>query len=103
MTTISGFHLSILCFHLKVLINCLFLFEVFYVFFKKSSRFLSKLLFRIRFEKISYCLASDIVFVFFGFGNIRDKEVSRCVQYQKENVIESFIILSNIGKLFLLN
>ena len=81
MTIVLKFCFPILNFCLKVLANRFFFFEIFFVIFKKSSRFSMKPLFRIWFGIIFYCfLASNIFLVSsIGLKDIYDKEVLRCV------------------------
>lgn len=101
MTIVLGFYLSIFCFHLKVLINHFFLFEIICDIFKKSFRFLSKLFFKMWFKKIFCYLALSIVFVPSSFRSIKDKKALRCIQYLEKNVIDIFIILNKTQCFFI--
>ena len=73
------FCLPIFDFHLKTLAKCFFFFNIFSIVFKKSSRFLIKSFFQMRFEVISYCyLALNFFLVsFIDLGDIRNKKISR--------------------------
>ena len=101
MITNLGFCLFILYFYLKVLINHLFLFKIFYSIFKKLFRFLFESYFKIWFKKRFFCLVSSIVFIFSGFKNIKNKRTLKYIQYLRKNVIKSFIILSKIPCIFI--
>ena len=103
MTTVLEFCLLIFDFCLKTLVNYFFFFTIFFVVFKKPSRFSIEPFFKMRFGVISYsCLASDILLVsFIGLKSIEDKEVLRCIQNPGKNVMESCIMSSKTPCLFI--
>ena len=96
MTTVSEFSLFIFDFYLKALANRLFFFIIFFVVFKKPSRFSIEPFITMWFKVISYFYLSSNIFLVFSISlrGIRDKKILGYVQNPGKNVMELYIILS---------
>lgn len=79
MTIILSFDLSILNFCLEIFIHHIFSFDKFNDILTKTFKYLSGIFFKMWVKTISWSLILKIVSVFFIFGDMRDKKISKYI------------------------